>query len=441
MSAIYWFNPAVEAHIGFWPEVYQPPRGVLQLTADLQHVPMFFAGAEDVVLVTARPPEAHLQALADAGFSIPRFHLVERPVNARRLLGGLTQLQLKQPPRLAPWGWGPDACAALAPLLREAGEPPWAAERRHFGSKARSSQWAHALAAEDGDTRAGWADIRGRDFVDAGSTEEALADLLTRWPRAVIKGALGASGRDMVRVDPEELRTQATVRGRWLARLLHRHGAVVVEPWLDRVLDVGYQIEVGRDGVVRTIGASRFLTDIRGQYQGGILGDLSLGLTGELREWLQQANLEGALSAYLSRVGRILADAGYVGPAGVDNLVFRDARGFHLRPLVELNARYTMGRLSLALGERLAPGASGVWLHMNARAIQDHGFTGLPGFLAWLERAHPWQLADGGLVEGALPTTPVGAETHTATVMLVGEAATAVCRRLKIELGGRGVTG
>jgi hypothetical protein len=49
-----------------------------------------------------------------------------------------------------------------------------------------------------------------------------------------------------------------------------------------------------------------------------------------------------------------LADAGYHGPLGVDAFVYRDVDGaLKLRPVVEVNPRFTMGRLALAIARRL----------------------------------------------------------------------------------------
>jgi hypothetical protein len=53
-----------------------------------------------------------------------------------------------------------------------------------------------------------------------------------------------------------------------------------------------------------------------------------------------------------------LREAGYTGAVGVDALVYRE-RGtgtLRVRDVVEVNPRYTMGRVALELGKRVAPG-------------------------------------------------------------------------------------
>ncbi|MFN3201342.1 MAG: hypothetical protein ACE366_23275 [Bradymonadia bacterium] len=455
LSDIYWFNPAVEAHIGFFPEIYQPPQGVVQLTRDLQTIPMLLASADDIVLLSEPPPKPHLERLRQLGVSVPNWRCVRSPKNARGSLAYWSnpmRLQGERLGALKPWGWGPDALYALSGVIRPAhgGDislpPPWTDEHQHLpwhpglrtlSSKAQSAQWAHEIAASG--PRAPWIDdtpdVLGRPFTEAHDAEAALADVLERWPRAVVKGAFGSSGRDMIRVDARELREHAEVRGRWLDRVLRRHGAVVVEPWLSKVIDVGVQIEIQGDGSVRVIGLGRFLTDIRGQYQGALLGDPTSGLPYEVATWWHAHDVPSALIHHARLVGEKLSAAGHRGPAGIDGLVHRGALGrLRLRPLVEINARFTMGRVALALEKHLEPGVDGVWLHLNDRSVQKRGFDGLLDLVRWLEAEHPAQMNDG-LAHGAVLTTPVGPETHTVTVMLAGDSGPEVARRVGIEPG------
>ena len=60
---------------------------------------------------------------------------------------------------------------------------------------------------------------------------------------------------------------------------------------------------------------------------------------------------------------------GYFGPLGIDAAWYRDSDGrLKLRPLQDINARWTMGRLSLGFRSRLAPHEAGVWLHFRCPA-------------------------------------------------------------------------
>jgi hypothetical protein len=65
---------------------------------------------------------------------------------------------------------------------------------------------------------------------------------------------------------------------------------------------------------------------------------------------------DGALREAACELALAARDAGYHGPCGVDAFVFRGPAGEPLlRPLVELNARFTVGTLAIASVRRAMP--------------------------------------------------------------------------------------
>jgi hypothetical protein len=64
------------------------------------------------------------------------------------------------------------------------------------------------------------------------------------------------------------------------------------------------------------------------------------------------------------RAARRLHGLGYFGPLGIDAMRYRAADGsIRLRSLQDINARWTMGRLSLGWQRCLQPGDTGCWRH------------------------------------------------------------------------------
>ena len=54
------------------------------------------------------------------------------------------------------------------------------------------------------------------------------------------------------------------------------------------------------------------------------------------------------------------------GPVGIDALIYRSAQGdCRLKPIVEINPRYTMGRLTIELMKRTCPGSHGLLRLIN----------------------------------------------------------------------------
>src|SRR5690606_28229995 len=99
----------------------------------------------------------------------------------------------------------------------------------------------------------------------------------------IIKPNHGQAGRGQLR-GGEELspKDRATV-----ARLLQQQGIVQIEPWLDRVVEVGCQWEIAPDGTVQLVGINQLLTDSRGAYRGSVVK--SLEISEEARDNLERA--------------------------------------------------------------------------------------------------------------------------------------------------------
>src|SRR5690606_36383401 len=148
----------------------------------------------------------------------------------------------------------------------------------------------------------------------------------------VLKAPFSTAGRDRRRALDEA----------WVERTLAAQGSVVVEPWLDRLVDLSVQLDQGRP-----TRWARFFTTPAGQYRGAWLGSPGAGLAPEVRRFLYD---DGRDARWIDRAFAAVAGAlapsldGYPSPVGVDGLIYRRADGLRLLPLLEINPRTTMGR-------------------------------------------------------------------------------------------------
>lgn len=153
----------------------------------------------------------------------------------------------------------------------------------------------------------------------------------------IVKAPLTAAGRDRHRaVGPLVGEGRARV-----ANLLARAGALVFEPYCERIADFGACATVDADGQVHALAPHGLAVDARG------------GFVGIARPAADLAPDEATtLAATVTRVGAALAARGYAGPFAIDAFAYRDpvthARRFH--PLCEINARYSFGWIARALG-------------------------------------------------------------------------------------------
>lgn len=163
--------------------------------------------------------------------------------------------------------------------------------------------------------------------------EEVVEALAQPSPRGnwLLRRPHGFAGKGRRRVRPDEVMTDART---WIESSLRYSGALVVEPWVERLADFGLHGHVSAKGVV-------------------VLGEPTLQTMTEDGAWVEtrrvRKNELGRDEAYslattAKAVGDALTRAGYFGPFGIDAFRWRDELGkTHWNPRCEINARYSMG--------------------------------------------------------------------------------------------------
>ena len=232
-----------------------------------------------------------------------------------------------------PWGWTASAAAVgerAGALVRPLPLPTVA--------RVNSKLWSHALEVELGVAQP--AAALASDFEEL---REAVARACPapddKW---VVKSPYGFAARERVLGrGPSVGEPQA----KWARRRLAGGETLIFQPWLEVVREYGAVAEVRPDGAFVFHGVSDLQTNGAGTGTGYILG--------RPPEPHRLAELEAVARA----VGERLFREGYHGPFGVDAL--EHSRGFH--PLLEVNARYTMGFVALAVERSLKPGAPTFW--------------------------------------------------------------------------------
>jgi len=191
------------------------------------------------------------------------------------------------------------------------------------------------------------------EVLHAPDAAAAVEAILARWPpwaraRFTLKPRLGCNGRGRVagrsgRLDRQRL-------GGALDRLAGRGGAVL-EPWLQRTGDLSVQLRLGGEAGVTVLGSLEQVVSPAGVFRGhrGQVDSRGRVFSGHAdEEHLREAAVAVAVAARA---------AGYEGPCGVDAFTFADpeSRRETLRPVVELNARFTAGTVTVALVRGLLP--------------------------------------------------------------------------------------
>ncbi len=88
-----------------------------------------------------------------------------------------------------------------------------------------------------------------------------------------------------------------------------------------------------------------------------------------------------------------LRRANYLGPVGIDSFAYRHADDkIRLKPIVEINPRYTMGRVAVELMKHVAPGSRGLLRLISRKQALAEGFADFMTFARSLTERFPIQL-------------------------------------------------
>ena len=428
--SVFVFNPFAEGYIGrgraFTPVKYQA-----MLADDLANLPQFLCQSDDVVLLAKRPSTGFLNRLQQAGFPSPVF--VELKDGRIDPAESLCRQKLRD---LRPWAWGPDSVQLLEPLFAQLSNDARTAKRSFnddiaglyskawsvgflrkvlaqcHGGRNPCVQGTEAQKCADGDAVEPWlcSDQEAGLVVDSVECAlEAVAAIRGRGHhRVVVKEALGLAGHNALRLwEAEILPTQR----QWLENALRNGQPLVVEPWLERVVDFSVQLEMGTAGL-ELCGYTGLVNDRKGQFLGNWaeaehsrgLPEIVASLFGPQRDL--SGRLEHLYGGIFSLLEAELQRVSFVGPVSIDALIYRTRQGgCRLKPVVEVNPRYTMGRLTIELMKHTRPGSNGLFRLVSRVQARTEGFAGLSSYASSLTGRLPLRL-EGEAVpkirEGAL---------------------------------------
>lgn len=327
---IHVFNPehdmALAANSPFWTS----PHAGRKLKADLGWIPALWAQDGDVVIV---------DDVQCAESSYQRFKFEHKPAVAFATLAQLRSIDLSSCDAICPWGWD----VTLTQQFKRNGvrhdllpSAEHLARQREISDRATSARLlASLIGSFDG--------LCG--IATAIDNISDITALEQKWGSVVLKSPWSCSGRGV-----RYLSGDYNNIIRWAEKVVKTQGHLMVEPFLEKVMDFGMEFTATSDGTVRYDGLSLFHT-VNGAYEGSVLAteqekeailanyvsiDLVTAVQQHICQWMQK-EIGGA----------------YVGPFGVDMMICRgDGDTLLIQPCVEINLRRTMGHVALALSPK-----------------------------------------------------------------------------------------
>ena len=403
---IYHFNPTCEYAVANSRPSWQPNLLLQKMEEDLELLPLFLCRPNDVVLVKNLPPAGYHELLEQTGIHTPRFRRVTEIISDKSFLHSPKN-------RLLPWGWSPAAHRLLDPLkpscspeFRASPVAKWQPEYREIYSK----KFALGILTSILKAMPQKIMLSPQFIPEICTTQKELEELLARWGKLMVKAPWSSSGRGLQRITKTPVVPKVWEK---LNGIMRDQGYAIVEPYLDKVLDMALQFRITR-GKIEYVGMSRFFTDEKGQYQGNYLNG-----------W--PGSVEPRAAGFAENVARILVPAFvdvlqksllavyYEGNFGTDTLIFSDEKGdLRMNPCLEINVRQNMGQLSLHLEKLLTPGAKAVF-----KIFYEKGKT-FGAFQKTMQAKYPLQIKDKRIDSGFFPLTPANESTLFGAYILAG---------------------
>ncbi len=390
--SVFVFNPFAEGRLAEG-KTFNPAKHQAQLARDLENLPQFLCRQDDIVLVIQKPSVEFLSGIKQAGFPLPEFVALD----------AVRSLQSRKLGSLRPWAWGPDSLDLLKPVFASVTGEQRADEQRfnagiaQLYSKAWSANFLRKIISEKPETP--WLCGENEIGTAAHSLDEALTAIAKIRARGhhkiVVKAAYGVAGSNALRLFEPHLQE---AQMRWMSQTFAHKRELVVEPWLEREMDFSVQLEMTAHGL-KLGGYTGLLNDARGQFQANFAEShhhkrIPAKVIAQFRELpdISQRLLD-LYAEVLAALETELRRAAFTGPIGIDALVYRDAMGAtRLKPVVEINPRYTMGRVLVELMRQTFQNSFGTFRLVNAAQLRAEGFENFADYAAALTEKFPLQL-------------------------------------------------
>lgn len=287
--------------------------------------------------------------------------------------------------RLVPWG-----CSKQA--IDFATSCGWACEAPPIKSVvlANSRQFSFELEQRQGVAIPGAAQV-----TSSVELESAIAAAAGVWKSPttefdwLLKAEFGMSGRERIAGRGQKL---YDAQASWIRRRIGVGGRLFFEPRVEPLCELsthwnlgnpelGQGIEAGRQAEAELIGTTQLLVDRSGQYVGSIPVDHSVIDKPLLK--CSEYSLSKEVFDQMLHDARLVTDEarslGYFGPISVDSMVYRGPDGEPLvRPIQDVNARFTMGRIAVEWCQRFARSDRPAWLLAPINWLDERGWDIAP---------------------------------------------------------------
>jgi len=400
---VFYFNPTCELAVANGSFSYMPPQLLRQFEQDCSVLPFVFGTSGDFVLTENKPSPEFLNRWSEAGFEMPEFCSLKELLSETSASLGT----------IYPWGWSPAAHFKLKELKEKCGLPfqqspvlNWTEKHTSLYERITSLCFLKQFLDDNPLDYFIKKELIGTKVT---SIEEIESLLANKYP-LVLKAPLSSSGRGIQILRKPKLNNS---NRQWISGILNQQTYLIVDPFLDKMVDLSFQFRINDNGQLEYLGYSIFETNSNGQYKSTFIHpEIGNPFFSEILK-----ETEAIIESTAKLLNEALIGSVYTtlhrGFLGIDAMIFKDTEGLKMQPCIEINSRMNMGILTMQIEKKIHKETLGKY----------ELFYGVRGefqqFAIKKEQDNPLKMRNGKLFSGFLPLVePVGEKQFGAYIIL-----------------------
>lgn len=383
-TSIHFFNPDNDLALAAFDENYTAPASARKMTEDLAILPLWYAENGSAIHANSDKNRDFLQRVQS---------LFPEKLSTMRLQESCDCNTQK----IHTWGWNPSLRKHLITCGVPENQLPTIADLYQLREYSHRKHAVKMLAT----MRAKYPDCCGESHLF--TTVEELMQYLASHNKGdtLLKMPLSGSGKGIIRIIDNITDKQTD----WCVRVLKKQGAIVVEPFLHKVVDFAMEFSLSRKTIAFE-GYSLFQTAASGAYIGNtLLSDNAIEK--HLTHYVNSETIHRLKVHYLHALPAYFPY--YKGIIGVDMMICKsnDVQ-YCVQPCVEINMRMNMGLVAHRLREKFVhPDCEGQFI---IDFFKKEGFA--LAFHRKMKTQFPLHIEKERITSGYLNLNPIDGHTN-----------------------------
>lgn len=373
MHKLFVYNPTCEMAVQNGSVSYQPPLRLQTFESDMADIMLWLSQTDDIV-VANRPDDRFIDFWSSIGKPMPAFVTKQKGLAAK----------YSTTHQFSPWG---DSIATSHYYGNKFDFD--AEEHKQLFSRITSAKFEQSLQSNDQ-----LPNLIKNTPPTIITTNDQLADYAANGMCA-LKSLWSSSGRGIMLVrQPEHIAPALT----WAKGKIRHDGAVVGEPFLQKLCDFSFQFNLTNSGKAEFLGLNHFSADSAGRFDKEIIGQ---NTNKHIFNTFPHNWMTICVETLRQQIEKSNWAEKYSGIIGIDAIVYTDSEGdTKIRCCVEINIRYNMGLVNMELAKYIDPKAKGFW-----QISQFDNANEWTSFCNAKWKENPPQVTDNKICKGFLQLT------------------------------------